>query len=94
MDDRHDGSFSALFDFSFTSFVTLKLIKVLYVIIMILAAVSVVGTIIVGFQASNTMGILALVLSPLLFIIYILLARVWMELIVVFFRIEENTRKA
>ena len=94
MNDRQEGSFSALFDFSFTSFVTLKLIKVLYVIIMILAVLSVIGTIVVGFQASNTMGILALVLSPILFIIYILLARVWMELIVVFFRIEENTRKA
>ncbi|RJQ42199.1 MAG: DUF4282 domain-containing protein [Gaiellales bacterium] len=93
MEESKGGSFGALFDFSFSSFVTLKLIKVIYFIVFILAVLAAIGVIIVGFQQSSTMGLAALLLSPVLFLVYILAARVWLELIVVLFRIEENTRK-
>lgn len=92
MEENKGGSFGALFDFSFRSFITLKLIKVIYFIVFILAVLAVIGIIIAGFQNSTNMGLAALLFSPIVFLVYVLMARVWLELIVVLFRIEENTR--
>lgn len=107
------GFFGSLLDLSFTSFVTTKLIKVLYVLSLVLLAIAYVVIAIalfssgggdsftVGddgtFQADsggNTgLGLLWLfVLGPLFLFFYTLLYRVFFELVVVLFRIFENTR--
>ncbi|MCC5843569.1 MAG: DUF4282 domain-containing protein [Verrucomicrobia bacterium] len=38
-------------------------------------------------------GIMFLILSPLLFLLYVLGARIWCEMIIVLFRIAENTSR-
>ena len=82
---------NALFDFSFTHLITTKIIKVLYGIFMVLAGLAALGAIIAGFSASAEQGILILILSPLIFLLYAIMARVWLELIIVIFRIAEHT---
>ncbi len=106
------GFFGSLFDLSFTSFVTTKLVKVLYVLSLVLLAIAYVVIAIAFFTSGsdsvtisdsgtlerhsggNTgLGLLWLfVLGPLLLFFYTLFYRVMFELIIVLFRIFENTR--
>ena len=85
------GFFASLFDFSFTEFITTKLIKFLYGLGMLLGGVMALGLIIAGFAQSAIVGILFLVLSPLVFLLYVIGARVWLELVIVVFRIAQHT---
>ena len=85
------GFFASLFDFSFSEFITTKLVKFLYGLGMLLGGVAAVGLIITGFVQSVIMGLVFLVLSPLIFLLYVIGARVWLELVIVVFRIAEHT---
>lgn len=89
----------SLFDFSFTYFITGKLIKFLYFIFIALAGVVTVSIIISAFGAGATLGssgtgtlvgILALIVSPIIFLIVVTYARVALELVMVLFKIEEH----
>ena len=81
---------AALFDFSFSEFVTTKIIKILYGILIVLAGIAALVAIIAGFIDSAGRGVLMLVLSPLMFLLYVIMARVWLELVIVIFRIAEH----
>ena len=85
------GCLAGLFDMSFSEFVTIRLIKVLYIIGIIGAVFAGLLFIVAGFSSGAGTGILFLVLSPILVGIYILMVRIWLELIIVVFRIAENT---
>ena len=81
--------FSQLFDFSFTEFVTTRIIKVLYVLaIFFAAAIAIVG-IVGAFSESAVAGGVLLVLSPLWLLLCVVVARVMLEIVVVMFRIAE-----
>lgn len=84
----------AIFDFSFTNFVTTKLIKLLYAISLIFIVLGFFAMVIGGFAAmigdSVGTGFAILCMSPFFLVIYVLLARVWSEFIIVIFRIAEN----
>ena len=87
------GFLGALFDFSFTSFVTTRIIKVLYVLIMILAVITALVYTIVAFRISGTFGFLTLVIGDPLFIIIVMgFWRLVLESFVVRFRIAEDVR--
>jgi len=87
------GFIGMLFDLSFSQFVTTKVIKVVFVIGVVIAAVYALLLIVAGFGQSTGVGIVTLILSPILFLLGVLWARIWCELIMVFFRIAENTTK-
>lgn len=97
MQQKMPGFIGGLFDFSFTTFVTTKVVKVLYG----LWLVGVVGIVLVGFYgAIDNMflrtythpaeGFMMLLLTPLVAALYLVLGRVYMEVIIVLFRIAEN----
>lgn len=87
------GFFASLFDLSFTEFVTPRIIKVLFLLAIILLAVGALGVIVNGFANSLLLGLAALVFSPILFLLYVLCVRVWLEVIIIMFRIADNTRQ-
>lgn len=87
------GSIGILFDLSFSEFVTTRVIKILFIIGILFAALGALMVIIAGFNNGWGVGILALLLSPLVFLLYVLLARIWCEMIIVIFRIAENTAR-
>ena len=87
------GFFSRLFDFSFTEFITTELIKLLYGLAMVFAGLGALVFIGMGFTAHPIVGVLFLIVSPLVFVIYVIFARVYLELIIVAFRIAENTKE-
>jgi hypothetical protein len=87
------GFFGALFDFSFTSFVTTRIIKVLYALILVLAVVSALVYTVIAFRVSAVFGFLTLVIGDPLFIIIVMAFwRLVLEAFVVVFRIAEDIR--
>lgn len=86
------GVFRRLFDFSFSKFITTKIATLLYFLAMIVAAFAAIGVLGAGLlSGSGAMGVASLVAAPITFFLLLLLARVWLEMTVVLFRIADNT---
>lgn len=90
-DQRDDGFFSSLFDFSFTSFITTKLIKVLYVLALIAVGVWALALLIAGLSRGGAAAFFSIVGAVLGFFFGVIYVRVLLELIIVVFRVGENT---
>jgi Domain of unknown function (DUF4282) len=85
------GFLSALFDFGFTSFVTPKVIKALYMLIMIGTVVSALVFTIIMFRVSTPFGLLTLLVADPLFILIVMaIYRMILEFFVVVFRVAED----
>ena len=94
------GFFESLMDTRFDSLITPKLVRFLYVLSMIVLALGAMAWIVVGFADSPGTGVLFLILAPLVALLYLIVTRLWLELIVVAFKIRdaaeeiaENTRR-
>ena len=81
---------ASLFDFSFTSFITTKLVKLLYAIGMAFAAMIALVFASAGFSRGLFFGLLTLGIAPLIFFAAVIYWRVLMELIIVLFRAAEH----
>jgi hypothetical protein len=86
-----DGGIGAIFDFSFKRFITLSVMKVLFGLGLALIALSWLILVIGGFLQGILAGLLGLVVITIMAVVYVIFFRVWLELIVVIFRIGENT---
>ena len=82
-----------LFDLSFSEFVTTRVIRLLFVLGCAGAVVATIGVIVDGFRSGFATGILFLLFSPLVFLFVMIIVRIWCEMIVVVFRIAENTSR-
>lgn len=87
------GFFTTLFDFSFSEFIVPKIIKILFGLGILAAAIMSLAMIVNGFNAGVLAGLLMIILSPVFFVIGVILARVYLEVIMVLFRIADNTAK-
>ena len=88
--------FGKLFDFSFKEFVSLQIVKYLYIIGIVIAGISALGMVGVGFsemQYSFMGGLAKVIFSPVFFILMVLFARLVLEALVATFRIAENTTR-
>lgn len=94
--EKEKGFFGQLFDLSFKSFITVKIIKLLYVLAIIGSGLIGLILLIGGVSTmkySAGAGFLQIVLAPLIALLGIIWSRVFLELTVVLFNIEENTAK-
>lgn len=84
--------FSQLFDLSFDEFITMKIIRIVYILSIIAAGVGAL-VFLFGTAAAGGAGgfILGLIVAAILFLIYVILARIWLEIVMVLFKIAENT---
>ena len=88
--DTHEGFLKGLFDTRFGTLITPKIIRVLYILTMIVLALVAISFIIGAFNNSVGWGIAVLVvLAPLGFLLYLIVARIWLELVIVAFKINE-----
>ena len=85
--------FGSLFDFSFSSFITTKLIKLLFGAGIVLGGLAGIVSIIGAFSTSVPAGLLALAATPVVYLLGVIVLRIWLELVMILFRVEENTRK-
>ena len=87
------GFLGALFDFGFTSFVTPKVVKVLYPLIMVFTGLTALAFVAAAFHASTGLGFLTLlVLAPLFFLVVTAIYRILLEFFIVIFRVAEDIR--
>ena len=88
------GFFGSLFDYSFSSFVTPRIIKVLYVLATILISL---WTLFLDRRRLQRVrgagGAMLLIGGPLFFLFSMIYARVFLELVIVFFRINGNVQE-
>ena len=84
------GFFGSLFDFSFTSFITPKLVPVLYILGLVFALVSFVIYLGIGFSLPGGYGGLILIPALIAAVLTIIFARVGSEVIMVAFRTYER----
>jgi uncharacterized membrane protein YgcG len=87
------GLVRSLYDFSFTSLITTKIIRFVYALIVILLSIGAVilllGSLATGRGAAIIFGI---IFVPLGYLVYLILTRIWMEVLIVVFRIGEDIR--
>lgn len=88
-DNAQRGFLESLMDTRFDSLITPKLIRFLYVVSMIVLAIGTLIFIIAAFANEASTGILMLILAPLVALIYLIVIRLWLELIVVTFKIRD-----
>jgi hypothetical protein len=94
IDVREQGSLlRALFDMSFSRFLTLELIKLMYVATIIIVIVATVSSILFAFSNSVWVGIVSVLVAPFLALISVIGWRVSLELLIVLFRIAEYSRE-
>jgi Domain of unknown function (DUF4282) len=84
------GFFARLFDLSFNQFVTTSVVKVIFIIMVVIQGLYALGVIISFFTLSATAGIVAFILAPICWFFAVLLTRVWLELMVVIFKIKDD----
>ena len=89
-----DGFFSSLFDFSFTRLVTTRVIKILYILLLVVIGLGLLGLIIAAISSGSAGAIIAaLIAGPLVALLYVVYARVLLEIILAIFRILETNRE-
>jgi uncharacterized membrane protein len=81
----------ALFDMSFSRFITISIIRILYILGMCGIAIGWLGFVIGGFARGAAAGLGILIIATIMAVIYLIFLRVWLELIVVVFRIGDDT---
>jgi uncharacterized protein DUF4282 len=84
------GFLGSLFDPSFDELITPRVIKVLYILFMIAIGLFALLFVISAFAQDTAFGVVTLfILAPLGGLLYLILARVYLELIIVIFRIRD-----
>lgn len=87
------STLAALFDFSFTTFATPGLIKLLYVMGLVLLTIAWIGYTVFGFAAAPGLGVLALVLGGVLVLFYLAFLRLILEFYFAVVRMSEDIHR-
>ena len=88
---QNKSFFSVLFDLSFTEFITTRIVKFLFIVSIILSAIGALALISAGLEVGFVAGVASLLGASVLFVFYVLLSRIYLEILVAVFRIAENT---
>lgn len=91
---RKPGFLATLFDLSFTSFVTPSIVKGVYVVAMAVIALGWLGYTVAFFARGAGWGLLMLlVIGPVVSLVYLILARIGLELYLAVIRVAEDVRE-
>lgn len=94
MRNEDSGFFKTLFNWDFNEFITLRIIKVSYILWVALIAIYIVGgEYYCGINLQGVTRIGAVILVPIVGLIILVYLRVILELTFVFFRSERHLRK-
>ena len=90
---ENHGFFRRLFDLSFKEFVTPKIITIIFILEIIIGGLTGLGILIKGLSSGGGIAFASLILAPIVFFLYVLGSRIFLEVIIVLFRIAENTTR-
>ena len=83
--------FKALFDFNFQTFITMKLVKPLYIFFVVVIGLASLGMFVSFLMGGGIGFLIALVIVPIYFVFMTASMRVWMEALVLLFDINDRT---
>ena len=85
------GFLASLFDVSFSSLITTRVIKVLYILSMAVIGLGALFFVLAAFRSSAAAGAVVLVIvAPLVSLLYLIYVRVLLEIVIAVFRIMES----
>ena len=88
---NEQGFFGTLFDFTFSRFIATRLIKLAYAVAMIVGIAGVVAAVVAGLGSGQPgAGLIALVVGPIVFFMYLIVVRLWCEFFIVIFAMAED----
>ncbi|GAA2744971.1 hypothetical protein GCM10009868_24730 [Terrabacter aerolatus] len=87
------GFFTALFDFSFTNFVTPILVRFVYLLATVALVASWLIFVIIAFSQGVGSGLAALILGPIFVVIYLAVIRMTLEFYLSVVRMSEDIHK-
>lgn len=86
------GFLSSLLDRSFSRFIAIRMVTLLYTLAMVAAGVVGLAIVVAGLASGSSLGVLAaVVMGPLVALLQLVAARIGLELVLVAFRIADNT---
>ena len=87
------GFLRSLYDFKFTSLIATKVIRFVYALLVIVYSILAALTLI-GCLASKNGALIffGFIILPMLYLLYLILIRIFMEIVVVFFKMGEDVR--
>ena len=87
------GFFASLFDTSFSSLVTPRIIKVIYIIILVILGLVGLLALITGIARGGASIIATIIIVPLALLRYTILTRVYLEIVIVLFKIMDSNQE-
>ena len=87
------GFFASLLDFSFESFVTPKIIKVIYFILLIGVALGALGILISAISQGFVAVLISLIVIPIMVVLGAVAIRVYVEIIMLAFKVLETLQR-
>jgi hypothetical protein len=87
------GFFASLFDFNFTSLITTRIIRVVYILVTVALTLAAILLIIGGIVNGGGGAVATVILTPLGWLLYMIWARISLEVLIVVFRIGEDVRR-
>jgi|tagenome__1003787_1003787.scaffolds.fasta_scaffold17881820_1 hypothetical protein len=89
------GFFASLFDVSFSSLVTTRIIRGLYTLLLVVISIGAAGVLlgVLAGDGSAAEKLAAVILVPVGWLLYVVWSRVVLEVVITLFRIMENTRE-
>lgn len=90
---KNKSFFTVLLDFSFSEFITPRIIGILYALVIFFSAITALGMIVGSFSRGFLPGILGALIVPIGLLFYVVLIRVGLEGFIVAFRTADNTNR-
>ena len=88
---QEKGFFGSLFDVSFQSLALRKIIKALYILVLIAFALALLAIVVSAANAGGSEAIFILIFGPLTLLLYLMWIRLGLEALIVLFNISANT---
>lgn len=85
--------FKSLFDFQLRNFITLSVLRFLYALLTILTVLGGAIIMLTGLFSGEGMGLLYVILTPPVVLLYLIFTRLYIELLANLQRIGDNTQK-
>jgi hypothetical protein len=87
---RSLSMFWGLLDISFSEFVTESVIRILYIVLVVLGLIALLtGVVVIFANIGISEGVGALILAPVVYFLFIVIIRVFLEFFIVIFRIAD-----
>ncbi len=84
------GFFKALFDFGFSSFVTPKVVKFVYILATIMLVLGWLSWLVAGFSQSVAFGLFVLVVGAIALVVYLAIIRMMLEFFLAIVRMSQD----